>query len=243
MGIGTLGFLKGASSTWKDSLDKREEAEREIAKIKMIEKLRREDEKIVHDRNVEEADSRIDEKLTKVDYDTGVRTYYNHKGVEIKKDTLTAAELAAYKRNVEKETLDNTGKRLSNRHTEQSITLAANADRRADRQQNLYAKSLDRTTSNSDVDDAGDDEYTIGQEILSMRKGLVDSAKARGIDPALIDEAAASAVREAVTNPANKTAAQRQRAATAKLEARLRALMSAPPSLDRQYKVSPQQDF
>lgn len=227
MGVGTLGFLKGFSSTQLDSIDKREEAQREKDKVEMLERLRREGEQIAFNREQADRDAAVDDKLTQYDYANGTVTFFNGKNKELSKRPMTQAELDAYKAKEELEKLTLEGKRLDNDNTRartatEGLQQANYRSMIADRAREAKQRSLD--SSEKEQVDTVSDPYLVGKELLSMRPGLVKSLNDLGVDPALVDEAAASAAREAITNPAYTSQETRIRAALQKLDARLNQL-------------------
>lgn len=227
MGVGTLGFLKGFSSTQLDSMDKREQAQREKDKLEMLERLRREGEEIAFNRAKDDRDAAVDDKLTQYDFANGTVTFFNGKNKELSKRPMTQAELDEYKNKQELTGLTLEGKRLDNEYNKartatEGLQQANYRSMIADRAREAKQRSLD--SSGKEQVGTASDPYLIGKELLSMRPGLVKSLNDLGVDPALVDEAAASAAREAITNPAYTSQEARVRAALQKLDARLNQL-------------------
>lgn len=246
MGIGTLGFLSGASKTALSSIEAREENDRKKKLAEDLEKLRREGEKIARDDAKAEKAKEVDDKLSTADYEKGVVTLRNSQGTVIGERPLTSAEREDRSYTSRKRALDLEGDEVSILNTRDTIRSRAADDARqgrvAEAQIGSYNRANRPTTAGLDGanEGMGDDEFTIGRELLDMRKGMVESLKARNIDPMLIDEAAAAAVREAMTNPNNKTKQDRIRAALAKLDTRLNSLRIPQKGLENYYQVPKQ---
>lgn len=98
MGIGSLGFLSGASGTMLKSIEAREEAERKIKLEKDLIKLRADTEEVFERKKVSGA--------PQYDPTTKMKTYYNSYREPIKEESATQAEIDAYDADVKKRTLE-----------------------------------------------------------------------------------------------------------------------------------------
>ena len=203
--------------------------------LKLQEKLRRETADYEHVKATEREiarEQRAEEKLSELSYDptTGKMRMSNKLGTRSEVRDATAAEKLAWERGEEEYGLKRQDTLLSLDAKRANINQS-NASAEASRAQAGYYRSgVGRSgssgrggsgTDSLDSGSLGDDDYTIGQEILSMRKGLVSSLENASVDPALIEEAAATAVRAATTNAALKTKQQRMNYALQVLERRL----------------------
>ena len=194
MGVGTLGFLKGFSKTQLDSIDKREEAQREKDKVEMLERLRREGEEIAFNRGQTDRDAAVDDKLTQYDYANGTVTFFNGKNKELSKRPMTQAELDAYKAKQELDKLTLEGKRLYNDNTRartatEGLQQANYRSMIADRAKAASQRGLDSSTT----EDIGDAERA--RELVSQYQDSVKAAVASGnISQNAIDSAAIAVV-------------------------------------------------
>lgn len=194
MGVGTLGFLKGFSSTQLDSMDKREQAQREKDKLEMLERLRREGEEIAFNRAKDDRDAAVDDKLTQYDYANGTVTFFNGKNKELSKRPMTQAELDDYKNKQELAGLTLEGKRLDNENTRartatEGLQQANYRSMIADRGREARQRSLD-SAATEDVGDAAR-----ARELVAQYQDSVKAAIASGnISQNAIDSAAIAVV-------------------------------------------------
>jgi len=96
MGIGTYGFVKGFTGDLRDSIDKREESERDKQKSVFLENLRRET--YTWQKDIDELYSakNPDKDMEQIDYARGVKLLKNKQGDTIREIPLTASEREEY---------------------------------------------------------------------------------------------------------------------------------------------------
>lgn len=170
MGIGTLGFIKGFTSTQLSSMDKREEFQREKDKLDILEKLRREGERIAAQRNFDNEDQKVNDNLTQYDYDKGTVTFFNGKRVELHTRVMTEAEKKEYKDKQIMGDLTLEGKRLDN-------SLSAERARTERAQQANYYDSIKKRGLDSASSAGGStSDAEIAKELMFQYKDAVDEA-------------------------------------------------------------------
>lgn len=170
MGIGTLGFLKGASKIALDSIDAREEAERQRKLQQDLIRMRAETEELFERKKV---------KVERPDYAKGKASSYNAYGDVIGERDLTDAEKEDYLtgKSKDKLSLDQATLNLDKTRGEIADRTADNkrADRLADAQIGSYNRSNRGTSldgSNSGAPVTLQDRV---QEALYRNKDLITS--------------------------------------------------------------------
>lgn len=94
MGIGTLGFLSGFSKTALSGIQEREEADRQEKRDRLLAKLQQENAIKLKQMDIDDADAKIDEKLSVVDYASGKVILKSAKGKVLGERPITQAEQA-----------------------------------------------------------------------------------------------------------------------------------------------------
>lgn len=222
--IGMLGFVKGASRTALDAIDKREEEDSKKKLFELQERLRRETSEIEFKRAEAAQIAKEERELTrpkdnKYDPATGKVKIFDSMGRIVSERDATKAERDEYDLGMQDKSLSLDVKRADIRQRDASANYS-----------NQAAKHVGRGSGNS-LDSSptrvGDDFNTMGQELLGMRRGAVDSLKAHSVDPLIVEEAAATALRAAMLDPRNKTPQQVQAAALKALDDRLNSIRAS----------------
>lgn len=123
---GVLGFLKGASTSYYDQIEKRNQHERELEKAKFLERLRAETQKELA---VFENDMQLknpNKEMSSVDYEKGKKIIRDGRGNELYQLDVPISDLEDYRLGREKDKLD-----LEN--TRSTIASRARDDARQDR--------------------------------------------------------------------------------------------------------------
>lgn len=92
MNLGMLGFLAGASKTALDSIQSRENDEREIKKAKMMEQMKLETAKYLANFDDLLASKHPDNAMTEIDYEKGTETLKNRDGKVLSVGQLSQAK-------------------------------------------------------------------------------------------------------------------------------------------------------
>ena len=100
--IGLLGFIKGASKVGLDALERRDEAEQELKKQKLLEQLRMATNKELYAYKDELDSKHIDKDQTTADLSSGKKTYRDANGNIVRQDDLTDVERATMQGEIEK---------------------------------------------------------------------------------------------------------------------------------------------
>lgn len=96
MGIGTYAFVKGFTGDVRDSIDKREESERDRKKSVFLEGLRRDTYKWQKDLDETYALSNPDKNMEEIDYVKGVKILKNKKGDVLRETPLSQSDRDTY---------------------------------------------------------------------------------------------------------------------------------------------------
>ncbi len=214
MGIGTLGFIKGFTSTQLSSIEKREEFQREKDKAEMLEKLRREGERIAAQRNFDNEDQKVNDNLTHYDYDNGTITFFNGKGRALSTKVMTEAEKKEYKDKQTATGLAIEGKRLDN-----NLTAERARTERA-QQANLYDNIKKRGSASASSGDGSTSgsAFTTEAPMLFLDKTAselmnIDPGIQARIDQYAIPVATLEAIkRDAISQAMRSTSAKTQAA-------------------------------
>lgn len=236
MGVGWLGFAKGASKAGLDAIVAREEEDSRKKLAELQEKLRRETSEIEFKRNVKRDEEVFKRDLAKpkdnvFDPVTGKFRILDSMGRQVGERDATQAEKDKYNLDMEGEKL---GLEVKRANINQS-NASAEASRASAGYSRAAAANVGKKGASGSLDGSsvvGDDPYTTGQELLGMRPGLVKSLEAMKVDPSLIEEAAATAARAAVTNRGLKSEQERIAYALRQLDQRLQQLKN-PTALTR----------
>lgn len=125
MGMGTWGFLKGASGAGLDILEERRKNEAELAKQERLAALRAEQEKDLTIFKDKLERSSISKDMTEIDYSTGFVIYKDADGNELSRRKLNPSELEAYNVSKQKNELELATKHLQQQKLRQDISLDA----------------------------------------------------------------------------------------------------------------------
>jgi hypothetical protein len=138
MGMGSLfaGFVKGASDYGVDQIRRRQDAEQEIEKQKLLEKLRLDTEKEMATFRDKLDSTDVDKGISSPDYARNKLVYRNKKGDVISERDLTPDEIQAHslETNTAQASLDNTKSAIASRSHDdalQSERLALDRQRTA----------------------------------------------------------------------------------------------------------------
>lgn len=180
IGLGTLGFLKGASGVALDSIQQREEEERDARKAEMLEQLRRETAKYLADYEDLLNSKRVDDRLTEEDLVSGRKTFRNSKGEIIGEGIVSQSDR-------EKFSLDREATRAnidqSRAAAQYSRSMANRLDREAEEEEEPDESSIDARAqellyqNKSTVEDL--EKYVAPEVINKMAIEVVAQAAAR----------------------------------------------------------------
>lgn len=175
IGLGTLGFLKGASTTALDSIQQREKDEREEKKLQLLEQMRRETAKYVADYEDLLANQRVDDDLTDEDFTTGKRTLRNRRGEVLGTTDISASDRQKYQMGLDQASLTQEATRAN---IDQSRASAASS--------RAYASSLDSKNDKddeiSDADVANELMYRYSDDINEIQRSLAEGDKELGLE-------------------------------------------------------------
>ena len=125
MGMGTWGFLKGASGAGLDILEERRKNEAELAKQERLAALRAEQEKDLTIFKDKLERSSISKDMTEIDYSNGFVIYKDSDGNELSRRKLNPSELEAYNVSKQKNELELATKHLQQQKLRQDMSLDA----------------------------------------------------------------------------------------------------------------------
>ena len=186
-----LGFLKGAATSGLDRLEKRDEAERELRKEKLLQQVRLETQKDLADYEDLLNSKKVSKDLSSPDYGSGKYNMRNSKGEDIGSRDLTQSEIDDYNRSNEKEKLgldkirgeiedrqvDNARQeRLTNAQIG-SYNASADSSRASAEATRKAARGLDGATGGQNESGS----YNVGSEIMRANEKTVQDVISDGI--------------------------------------------------------------
>ena len=182
-GFGSLiaGFVKGASDYGVDQIKRRQDAEQEIEKAKLLERLRLDTQKELETFREQLTANDVDKDLSSPDFARGKLVFRNKKGDITRERDLTADEIQAHKLDTEKATLglDNTRSEIASRAHDDANADARLALDRASTSQSI-AESKHRMAKDGDLD---------GTKVLSKEyNNAKDELTKAGVNPSVLAE-------------------------------------------------------
>ena len=193
MGIGTLGFVRGASRTALDSIEAREEAERQIKKEKDLLRFRNDLE--------QQSQMGIASTFLREDRDGKSIIYgVNNKGQRVPgaEREETADEAAARKTASEDKRLDNVYRQANIDNLNSQIEDRKTDSARQEREARARIASLDRANRPADTTGAADpDGVRGGRQLVSEYDKLVTDAVNAGANRGFLEQRAANIVANA----------------------------------------------
>jgi hypothetical protein len=130
MGFGSLfaGFVKGASDYGVDQIKRREDAEQEIKKQALLEKLRLDTEKEMATFRDKLDQGNVEANISSPDYTRNKLVYRNKKGEVVSERDLTPDEVQAHNQDSQKATLELSATQASIANTNSAIASRAHDD-------------------------------------------------------------------------------------------------------------------
>lgn len=207
-----LGFLKGAATGLSDSIDKRQDFEREQRKQELLTKLRLQTEKEVADYNELIRSKRADDKQSGFDESTGKYIIRNDMGQQIGERDATTNELQAIadeRNKTQQET----------RYRDAQIRNLDEDNRRADanlaiNRMNADTARMNATTTRKGLDSQGGDErnqvgsFNVGAEIIRANDKVAQDLISKGVPAEEVSRLAARAAANAKARKQDFNAAQ-----------------------------------
>lgn len=184
MGIGSLGFLSGASGTMLKSIEAREEAERKIKLEKDLIKLRADTEEVFERKKVSGA--------PQYDPTTKKNKYYNAYGDVIKEEDASQAQVDAYDAAVKKRTLDAQKDQLDydNAKEDQRMQRETHSLGLKATQAQINASNRSGRPSIDSRDSEPADTMGVrgGKQLVAEYSTLVAAAVKAGLNPGLVEQ-------------------------------------------------------
>lgn len=207
MSLAGYAFVQGFTGDVRNSIEKREEAERDRKKSQFLEQLRRDTYKWQAEYDAARAKSQSDKNMTQFDYDKGVKILKNSDGDTIREVPLTKSEIDAYRldrRGTEaKLTVDETKAKYADRLGQLDIAQAEaqiESSRASAANSRASAAATRHALSSADgvfgTSGAAKAERRV-QEILSRNEDIAEGLKAAGIPEENIQQLAAEALIQA----------------------------------------------
>lgn len=196
-----LGFVKGAATTGLDRLEKRDEAERQLRKEKLLQQVRLETQKDLADYEDLLNSKKVSKDLSSPDYESGTYKMRNSKGEDIGSRALTDSEINENKLNQEKDqlALDNVRSQIEDRKADQAYKRDSLAVQREGH--NLQRQRIGLDTRIADAaDKQGRNEsgsYNVGSEIMRANEKSVQDIIADGVPGEEVAKLAAAAAANA----------------------------------------------
>lgn len=210
MSLAGYAFVQGFTGDVRNSIEKREEAERDRKKSQFLEQLRRDTYKWQAEYDAARAKSQSDKNMTQFDYDKGVKILKNSDGDTLREVPLTKSEIDAYqldRRGAQaKLTVDETKAKYADRLGQLDI---AQAEAQIDSSRASAANSrASAAATRRALSSAGGEDDVFGnsgaakaerrvQEILYRNKDIAEGLKAAGIPEENIQQLAAEALIQA----------------------------------------------
>lgn len=216
MGIGTYAFVKGFTGDVRDSIDKREESERDRKKSIFLEGLRRDTYKWQKDLDETYALSNPDKNMEEIDYVKGVKVLKNKKGDVLRETPLTQSDREAYDIDVRGKRAGLTSLETKAKYADEEARLGMDRDRAAIAASHAstdnarsgaslnraQAKALDKTAGGGgSIDDRA-------LELLYVNKAVQDDLIRSGVPAEAVTDLAVQTIANVAARKQPASAAQ-----------------------------------
>lgn len=202
--LGTLRFIQGFTGDVRNSIEKRDEAERERKKMTMLEELRRNTFKWEQDYKAILDKRKSDKDLTQVDYEKGIKVLKNSEGETIREVPLSKSEMDEYRiqrRGLEAQTSERETKaKFAEREALSNLAKDAASIRAADASAASSRASAGLTARQAralDQSDKGSNSLEDRANELAFRqKAVVEDLIASNVPAELVMQTAIRSVKE-----------------------------------------------
>lgn len=207
MSLAGYAFVQGFTGDVRNSIEKREEADRDRKKTIFLEELRRDTYKWQAEYDAARAKSKSDKDMTQFDYDRGVKILKNADGDTLREVPLTKSEREEYDLGIRKSRAGVATEETKARYADQEARLGLERDRAAidaSRASADSSRASARATRRGLSSIGADDDLMGGsgaakyerriQEMMYKNQGIVSDLEEAGVPRETIEEFAANAL-------------------------------------------------